>query len=103
MSETALATWAVMPATRKEVDDSGEQAKALVSALKNYRIETPEDEAQISQLMNEAHQNVKELDNLRLKVAKPASDAKRAVDDFFRPALSSWKEAKELSKRLLPE
>lgn len=103
MTEEAIATYTMLPATSKEVDASRQLAESLLQVLDGWTITTTEDEGKASALLTSAHARWKELDALRKKVAKPAFDAQKTINDHFRPALTAWKKAKSEAQRVLAE
>jgi hypothetical protein len=101
--EERLVTYVILPTTRSEVEVLTKQATELLSVLKNWKIETPEEEAQGAALLQEAHERHKELDAKRREAGAPALAAQREINDLFRPAINAWNDAKNRTKLLLTE
>jgi hypothetical protein len=101
--EDRMVTYVILPTTRSAVEVLTNQATELLGVLKDWKIETAEDEAQGAALLQEAHKQHKELDAKRKEAGAPALMAQREVNDLFRPAINAWNDAKNTTKRLLTE
>jgi hypothetical protein len=101
MTEEITTTWAMLPATSKQVEESVALATQLQTVLEHMAVTTTEDEQNIANVVKEAHGRWKELDALRKSVTKPAVDAQRTINDHFKPALTAWDKAKKTGQRLL--
>lgn len=103
MPEERIATYVILPATREEITESLEMAQHLCNVLEHWTIKTPEDELSAAELLKSTHKRWKDLDTLRQSVTKPALDAQRTINDFFRPVLKEWLEAKNQTKRIMAQ
>ena len=97
------ATYVILPSTRSEITRHVDEGKALLDALLGATVETKDDEDNISLAMNAAHQNVQKLDALRLVAGKPARDAQKEINAYFKPAIDVWSAAKKQAAKLLME
>ena len=96
-----LATFVLLPGTRQEIQVRENAGAALLAALEMGSIDTPADEEVVASALQTAHHTMKELDDLRLEAGRPAREAQKEINDYFRVAIRVWSKAKARAVELL--
>lgn len=103
MTEQHLGTFTLLPTTRKTLDEAEANATGLIDALASWAIATDEDAAQAGALLREVHDDHKRLDTMRKEAGKPAREAIKDINQFFKPVLDALSTAKGTLKGKLDE
>lgn len=96
-----LTTYTVLPAVK--LSASKEKAEHLLDALESWTITDNESAATAGSLLRQAHDEAKKLDKLRLEAGKPAREAQKDINNFFKPTIEAWTKAKTKVKGLLDD
>ena len=75
--------------------------KELLLSLDSFEIEDEDGETVIAEIAKEAHEKVKDLEHRRQEITKPLLEAKRSVDDLFRPAIDAYTTIKNQAKNMV--
>ena len=97
--EHRVGTWVELP--KADVRAAAEKAEGLLTALETFEICDLEHAEIAGQLLKEVHEEIKRLDKIRKDAGKPARDAQRAINDYFKPPLTLLEKAKREIKRRL--
>lgn len=70
----------------------------LLEGVKTIEIEDQDGLDTFSQILTEVKRRVRDLEEQRKKVTKPMLDAKRAIDDLFKPAIKAFSGCEKVLK-----
>lgn len=94
-----IATYTDLPAVK--IADKVEEARALCKILETVEIPDQQRADEYGALLKQVHTEIKDLDTLRLEVGKPAREAQKDINAFFKPAIKGYTKAKDQIKGLL--
>lgn len=84
-----------------KLSNKQETANQALCKLDATPCETPEQESFFSELLGMVQREIKELEKERTELTVPLLDAKRQVDEQFKPATTAWEAVKDLVKKKL--
>lgn len=96
-----LPTYTDLPAVK--IQEKTDEAQTLCSMLATVNIQYPEQADQYGGLLKAVHKEIQELDKLRKEIGRPAREAQKDINSFFKPALDAYGKAKALLKDKLED
>jgi hypothetical protein len=90
-------------ATKAEIEPYRNDALSLVEKLDPIVINDAETADMMGVLLKEYHDHIKIIEAKRKEATKPLTEAKRAIDSWFKPARTALEEAKKLLKNKIAD
>lgn len=89
-----ITTYTDLPSVK--IEEYAQKGRDLLQALATFEVHDPTTADTLGTLLKGVHQEIKALDELRLQVGKPAREAQKDINAFFKPALQVFQETKNI-------
>jgi len=88
----------ILASTQSIIAEAVIEAKDYLKLLDEFKITDEDTSALALELAQEVHEKHKEYDNARLELGRPYAEAKKAIDELFKPLLKTLFNAKNIAK-----
>ena len=99
--EAALVAVLVTSDRREAIRSEEAETASTLEGLRDFPCDTPDDEADLAEILGAIKAKAKELEAMRTSITGPLNAAKRAVDALFKPAAEAMAEAERIIKAKL--
>lgn len=97
----ALALHVVSPERKQAIDEEHSKAEQAMATLSEMSCETPDDEQALADVLIALKDKMRVIEEERTALTRPLLDAKREVDDYYRPTLKALEEIESILKHKL--